>query len=356
MPKEYKFRKTFTFDGKRYAVYADTEKELYKKLYDKQRALEEGKVTVSGNMLVSKWAEIAIDSYKRNLNDKGKEDMLLRVNKHILSKIGNMTVKSIKPIQCQAIMNNLEGYSWSSVQKVYQDLQFIFRTALQNHIILENPAKDIVRPDAVKGHRQAISKHERAAFLKAVEDTDKFRVFELMLFCGCRPAEAIKCQGSDLKIKDGVALLHIRGTKTKNSDRTVPMPDELYQKVKTAAPFKPLAPNRDGRFHSESSYNRCSNDLKRQMNIVMGCRTYRNALIPPYPLRESFVPYELRHTYCTDLAKRGIDIRVAQKLMGHSSISITADIYTHVQDEQILDNAAQILGKVSQGNTVGNTL
>ena len=46
----------------------------------------------------------------------------------------------------------------------------------------------------------------------------------------------------------------------------------------------------------EASYNRCANDLKRQMNIAMGCRTYRNALIPPYPLKDSFVPYELRHT------------------------------------------------------------
>ena len=58
-------------------------------------------------------------------------------------------------------------------------------------------------------------------------------------------------------------------------------------------------------------------------------------------------------TYCSDLARRGIDIRVAQRLMGHSSISITADIYTHVQDEQILDNAAQILGKISAEGITG---
>ncbi|PHU36041.1 tyrosine-type recombinase/integrase [Pseudobutyrivibrio ruminis] len=356
MPKKYAFKKTFTYEGKRYVVYADSEKQLYKKMYDKQRALEEGKVTVSDNMLVSDWAKVAIDSYKRNLNKKGREDMLLRVNKHILSRIGSQTVKSIKPIQCQALMNALEGYSWSTVQKVYQDLQFIFRTALQNHLILDNPAKDVVRPAAIKGQRQAIKGREREIFLKVVDGVDKFRVFELMFYCGCRPAEAIKCQGSDLSVKDGVALLHVRGTKTKNSDRIVPMPDELYQKVKNVGPFEPLAPNSSGRFHSESSYNRCANDLKRQMNIAMGCRTYRNALIPPYPLRESFVPYDLRHTYCSDLARRGIDIRVAQKLMGHSSISITADIYTHVQDEQILDDAAQILGKVSQGITSGVTV
>lgn len=342
---KYEFRKSFSFDGKRYEVYGHTQEEVLMKMFEKKKALEEGKVTVSSNMLVSAWAEIAIDSYKRNLNEEGRKDMLLRVNKHILAKIGSMTVKSVKPIQCQAIMNALEGYSWSTVQKVYQDLQFIFRTALQNHIILENPAKDVVRPAAIKGQRQAITEHERAIFHEVVDKVDKYRVFELMLYCGCRPGEAIKCQGSDLSIKDGVALLHIRGTKTKNSDRVVPMPEEFYLKVKNVGPFEPLAPNSSGRFHSESSYNRCASDLKRQMNIAMGCRTYRNALVAPFPLRESFVPYELRHTYCSDLARRGIDIRVAQKLMGHSSISITADIYTHVQDEQILDDAAKILGR-----------
>ncbi len=342
---KYEFRKTFSFEGKRYEVYGHTQEEVLLKYLDKKKALEEGRITVSGNMLVSAWVEIAIDSYKRNLNTKGRKDMLLRVNKHVLNKIGSMPIKSIKPIQCQAIMNSLEGYSWSTVQKVYQDLQFIFKTALQNHIILDNPAKDIVRPAASKGQRQAITEHERTVFHEVVDKVDKFKVFELMLYCGCRPAEAMKCQGSDLSIKDGVALLHIRGTKTKNSDRVVPMPIEFYEKVKDVGPFEPLAPNSSGAFHSTSSYNRCASDLKRLMNIAMGCRTYRNALVAPFPLRESFVPYELRHTYCSDLARRGIDIRVAQKLMGHSSISITADIYTHVQEEQILDDASKILGR-----------
>ena len=55
-------------------------------------------------------------------------------------------------------------------------------------------------------------------------------------------------------------------------------------------------------------------------------RVYRNQLIPPLPLADDFVPYDLRHTYCTDLARAGVDIRTAQKLMGHANISVTADI------------------------------
>ena len=82
----------------------------------------------------------------------------------------------------------------------------------------------------------------------------------------------------------------------------------------------------------------------------MGCEVYRNELIPTLPLAPDFVPYMFRHTYCTDLQKKGIDIRTAQKLMGHSSISITAEIYTHVDTKEIVK-----AGKILKGCTTSCT-
>jgi site-specific recombinase XerD len=55
------------------------------------------------------------------------------------------------------------------------------------------------------------------------------------------------------------------------------------------------------------------------------------------------VPYCLRHTFCTDLQAKGVELKVASYLMGHSNISVTADIYTHITDG-ILDNAARLIG------------
>lgn len=49
------------------------------------------------------------------------------------------------------------------------------------------------------------------------------------------------------------------------------------------------------------------------------------------------VPYDFRHTYCTDLQDAGVPINVARKLMGHSDISLTSRIYTHHSDESIED-------------------
>ena len=63
---------------------------------------------------------------------------------------------------------------------------------------------------------------------------------------------------------------------------------------------------------------------------------YRDQLIPPYPLAPYLVPYCLRHEYCTELARKDIDLRAAQKLMGHADVKLTANIYTN------LDNSAVI--------------
>ena len=47
--------------------------------------------------------------------------------------------------------------------------------------------------------------------------------------------------------------------------------------------------------------------------------------------------YCLRHTYCTDLQAAGVPINVARELMGHASISTTAEIYTHGSAESFED-------------------
>lgn len=98
----------------------------------------------------------------------------------------------------------------------------------------------------------------------------------------------------------------------------------------------------------KTSYKRAWKSLRRAMNIEMGCRVYRNQLISPLPLAEDLVPYCFRHTYCTNLQKHGIDIRIAQYLMGHADIKMTANIYTH-NDKTSAIEAAKKMNSVAIG-------
>lgn len=349
MSKQYKYTKYFTFDGKRYVVRADTMEELYTKKANKIRDLEEGKVTISGNTTLAEWTQICIETYKPNMSDKSKQDMIYRLNKHLLNSIGNMPLKKITPLQCQKIMSAQSGMSKSHVDKLRQSMVFIFETARKNHLILDNPAEDMIMPKVTEGERRSITDNEREHLLKVADQYDPFVLFLMILYCGCRPSEARNAIGSDITMINDIPMLHIRGTKTANSDRYVPIPLHFYPRIEKTDPDAPIAPNTVGKRHCDSTYRHLVNRLYREMNISMGCKMYRNRLVPPYPLAEDFVPYCLRHTYCTDLAKMGVDVRVAQKLMGHSSIEITADIYTHV-DTSSLISAANI---INQGVAVG---
>ena len=334
---QYKYRKTFTYEGKRYQIYGNTLDEVYEKKQKKLAALREETILYTGAMTVAQWTEKALEVYKVNV--KNLDTMERRINKHILKKIGSFPIKKVTPLQCQEIMNAQAGMSFSHVTKVMQELKFIFESAVNNDIIKKNPAANVIRPVYSKGKRRSLTDHEKDHLLKLFAASDKYILFELMYYLGCRPGEAIALQGTDIG-KDG--LMHIRGTKTANADRYVPIPAELLRKISGTGPFEPIAKNNAGKPFDESSYDRRVASLKRDLNISMGARLYRNELIPPLPLAEDFVPYCLRHTYCTNLAKAGVDIRTAQKLMGHANISITADIYTHVDDSDIRKAADQI--------------
>ena len=336
----YTHRTSFTYLGKRYDIYANSLEELYAKKALKLNDLKENVIIYDRRTSVDEWARRAFDTYKNGV--KGLPDTKARYNKYVSPYIGNKPIGSIKAVECQTILNQCSGMSFSHCMKLRQELSFIFEKAVENQMIPFNPAKKLRMPDCEKGSRRSITDNERNHFMECFEKDPAYLLFYIILKCGCRPEEAINLIGRDIDHKNH--LLHVRGTKTKNSDRFVPIPDELYALISGVKPFEPISPNHNGKKHTESSYNRLCAHLKRDMNISMGCKTYRNALLPPYPLADDFVPYCFRHTYCTDLCKAGIDVRTAQRLMGHANISVTADIYTHVDLDDI-QKAGELLNE-----------
>jgi integrase len=337
---KYEYDTTFTYLGRRYRVRAHSLEELYTKKANKLRDLKENVIVYDSHISVDVWADRAFDTYKHGV--KGVDDMKRRYKKHISPFIGAKQLGQVRSVECQTILNNSAGMSFSHVNKLRQEMSFIFEKAVDNQMIPVNPAKKLTLPECSRGERRSITGREREHLYKVYEKDPTYLLFIIMLECGCRPEEAINLVGKDIDRKD--RLLHIRGTKTKNSDRYVPIPKSLFDVISGKKGFMPIAVNRCGNKHTESSYNRLVAHLKRDINISMGCKVYRNALVPPFPLADDFVPYCLRHTYCTDLCKAGVDIRTAQKLMGHANISITADIYTHVDLEDV-KSAGELLQK-----------
>lgn len=341
MKNEKLITRSFTFEGKRYFVRATTEVEAEVKKAMKLRDLEEGKVTISKSMTVRQWAEICMETYKKPTQKEiTYQKYQNRMKNCILDVIGDMQLKNVRPLTCQQVMNRQAGNSDYQIGQTRQMLNFLFKYAVKEKLILENPAEYVVEPDGTKETRRPLTPAERHHFLKCVPLDPRFIVFELMYYASCRPEEAREVRGKDIQFKDGYPVIHIRGHKTDKhnrfSDRYVPIPSEFYERIKDTPLFICVATNKAGKKMTETAFRVAWRNLCREMNISMGCRMYRNELLPPFPLADDLVPYCLRHTFCTDLQKKGVDIRTAQYLMGHSDIKTTANIYTHADDETIL--------------------
>ena len=352
--KQYKYTGTISYHGKRYYIRADSKEELAAKKALKLRDLQDGKIVVSANTSVRDWMESCISTYKTNIKDSTMIRFRYLVEKHILSQIGDQRISQIKPIDCQRILNAQQGKSQTQVNEVLHGLRFIFQNAKRNGLIATDPSEYLVKPiTAKKKHRRALTAYERMMFLEVGFKKRKYYYFMLMLLCGCRPSEASSAMGYDIQSRDGINVLHIRGTKTETAfiDRFVPIPDILYHHIKNTPENENIALYQNGNPIKDSNRRRPWESIKRDLNIAMGCSTYRNKLIPPYPLANDLVPYCLRHEYCTELARQGIDIRIAQKLMGHASIKMTVNVYTNL-DFSDTASVAHLLGATS-GATSG---
>lgn len=328
--------------GVRHYVRGRTLEEAIIKREELKKKLASEGMARSSSALFKDWAVIALDTYKADISHKQRVNIDSRLKNYINPVIGNMPIGKITPLQCQVVVNQGTGKSRSFITSLSQELSFYFDAARKNGMIPKNPAEDIIRPKGYANKRRSLTAAEREAFLKIAKKHKRFRLFELMLYCGCRPNEAVKVKYEDVVRIDGVPFLHIRGTKTENSDRFVPIPKEASALLCKKRMHGFVAVTQANTQHGESSYRRLTNRLYREMNIALGCRVIRNQLIEPLPLADDFVPYLFRHTYCTDLKKKGVDVRIAKDLMGHADIKTTANIYDHSDGDTLLLAAKQM--------------
>lgn len=329
--------KYFTYNGKTHKVYGKTLEEVLEKKVMLLHDLKEKEVKKS-TVTVRAWTETALETYKPNVSLDYLAQMQGRIGKHILTAIGDKRIQDVTPLECQKILNAQAGASASHIKKLRQELYFIFDTARKNGLIKSNPCEDTVMPSGTAGKRRSLTPDERKHFLSVCKAHTEYLLFELMFYCGLRSSEAIRLKYEDIVTIQGVKCFHVRGTKTAAADRFVPVPPELHLGDGSGN----IALTAQGVPFTKDSYRRASDHLRRDMNISMGCKVFRNQLVPPFPLADDFVPYMLRHTFCTDLKKKGVDIRLAKTLMGHSDIKMTADIYDHADDESIILAAEQM--------------
>lgn len=338
MPKKRKDgryqRKITLSDGRQKIVYGRTLAEL-NAAADEMRSEDWQGMVVGDTTTVGEWAKIWITKYKGSLRPKTLEMYRGAYNVHILPVLGDMMLRSVRPVHCREVMHRISDQSESLQHKVIITMHQIFSTAQQNGLVLTDPSMGLKVTPHHRGEKRKALSDEQVKELLAANLPLKARIFVgLCLCCGLRREEALGLQWGDI---DGARLtvnraLSFAGNrpdpsqelKTKAAHRTVPVPDQVRSLLMSARMTDLYVITKEsGGPMTETAYVRMWDKVQKGVSFHV-------------------TAHMLRHTYCTQLYRAGIDLRTAQYLMGHSSIQMTAQVYTHLQAEDSMKAADKI--------------
>ena len=271
--------------------------------------------------------------------------VLRTIEKVEKTEIGNKKIDEIKAEEIQTYLNSLKHLSNSSISKVYQQFNQIFKLAINKGYLMQNPMINVIKPRSLKEDKivRALTVEEQQMFTdyllsKSLKDCKYKNVFLIQMYMGLRAGETLALTTQDIDLKNKRINIHrtlttdennsiIMGntTKTYAGKRVLPIPDFLYpyivEQMKQAETqenneekllFKPI----------NQSYTRRTNvnsELQRILKKYFGI--------------EDISTHSLRHTYGTRCIESGMAPVVVQRLMGHTDIKVTLNTYTTVFDE-----------------------
>lgn len=361
MAKKYKHQKYFTFEDRRYVVRADTLEELAVKEYKKRQEIE-GKVkTIDREMLVRDWINEWLETYKEPTVSPDSYIVYKRnITKHTIPYIGSMKMKSVKPTHLQKILNNMHknNLSTSYMEFISVMLNEIFREAERNGLVISNPADGLTIPKGTYSESRALTEYEEN-LCRQLAETHPFGIIAmLMLECGLRTGEAAALRWCDVDLNSNI--MHVRNTikghrtvigptKTKAGIRDIPIPARFAEHLKSIKgdPFSFVVTNTPELLPRHQIQNRWKSFVN-DLNVLMGCEHKKGKALPPLRTAPDLRPYFFRHTYCTHLQDAGVPINIARQFMGHSSILITQQIYTHAT-EKSFESARKLIDKNNEG-------
>ena len=359
----YQYRYT-DIRGKRQTIYATDLKELRDKEKVIQRQVDDGLDYTAGKITVIELLERYLGIKKgMRYNTRVGYSFVLNVAKK--EDFGYRTIRDIKVSDAQIWMIKLheDGKRYSSLAGIKGVMKPAFQMAYNEDIIRRNPfdfkLTDVVKNDSEK--RVALTEEQQEIWMGFIRE-DKtyckyYDEFVVLLRTGMRVSEMCGLTRSDLdfenrKIRVDHQLVRERGgryyvekTKTECGCRFLPMTDEVYQSLKNIVTHRKKLKTEmmvDGYsgfiLLDKNARPKVALHIENEMRWAM--KKYKS-LYPNKPLPH-ITPHVFRHTFCTNMANAGLDVKNLQYLMGHSDIGVTMNVYTHTG----YDRAAAQMAKV----------
>lgn len=342
----------------KYTTKKDAEKACAEMIYqiDNNLAADPKKITLA--TYLRQWLE----NYRPNMTICTYDGYSNNIEKHIIPSLGNIPLQKLHPMQIQSFYNDKlkngrldkkGGLSVSSIRYIHATLRKALNDAVKMQYLVRNVSEFVDPPKSKAYEAKFLTKTEVDRMLLALKDSNIFVPILLAVGLGLRRGEVLGLQWEDVDFENkrisikrsllpGMNGYYFSDLKTAKSKRVLTVPQNIMDYLK-----------REKKRHAENKL--FFGGGYKDINMV--CCNEDGSPISPASLNHRFsaflkknnIPHlrihDLRHTNASLMLKQGISMKVASDRLGHTTIGITMDLYTHVDDE-LQQDAAERLNKI----------
>lgn len=327
--------------------------------------LNSGIVPCGGNMTVLELVEKYI-SQKNGVRHNTMANYNFVINIIKKEEFGTNRIDKVKLSDAKSWLIKLQkdGRGYSSIHSIRGVVRPAFQMAVDDDLLSKNPFQfelaTVVVNDSVT--REAITRKQERQFLEFVKNDKHFcRYYDgiyILFKTGLRISEFTGLTISDIDFKNRKIVIDhqlqrtrdmqyvIEGTKTTCGTREIPMSDDVYNCFKRIIDNRkkpkaePIVGGKIGFLYLDK------NDMPM---VALHWEKYFQHIREKYNSiykvqMPKVTPHVCRHTFCSNMAKSGMNPKTLQYIMGHSDIGVTLNTYTHTNFE----NAQEEMKKVAK--------
>jgi integrase len=326
-----------------------TKKEAEKRLTELLSQVENGIFIKPNKSTLAEYLKIWLKDYAwPNLSPKTAEGYEYIIESHLIPSLGKLTLTQLKPEHLQRYytdklssgrVDGKGGLSPKTVRHHHITLHGALQSAVKWGLLARNPADAVDAPRFQRPEMNIMNADEINTFLEAAKDTPFYTLFYLALFTGMRRSELLALRWSDIDLM--LCQLYVSRSlhQLKNGDVIYRQPKSDKSRRMIALTPSTAIVLREQREHQNSE------KLLQVLPVSDDDLVFSQPDGSPYrpdTITHAWIKlarktglrgirlHDARHTHASLMLKQGIHPKIVQERLGHSSIQITLDTYSHV--------------------------
>lgn len=329
-------------DGTRKTWYAKTRAEAAKRLNTALRDRDAGLPIVGEKQTVAHYLTTWLDDIRSTIRPRSWVRYEEAIRLHVLPTLGSITLSRLTAQQLQGLYTAKlkEGLAPATVARIHAVVRRALGEAERLSLVQRNVATLVKAPRPVRSEMRVFTPEQARAFLVAVEGHPMEAFYVLALTTGMRRGELLALHWADVNLKEG--YIQVRFTVQHLGEGryvfTPPKTARSRRKIAlTARAIEALRSHQRRQLAQREEVGRAWHDEGLVFTNAIGHPLRGNHI-----LERDFLPiltranlprirlHDLRHTAATLLLVQDINPKVVAEMLGHSTVSMTLDTYSHV--------------------------